>query len=48
MAYLSMGDKERAGNEEDGSNIFFDNNLGLAVEALPATFSTADLWEIPV
>lgn len=46
LAYLSMDEKERANREESGENIVFDANLGLAVEALPESFSTKDLWSM--
>ena len=43
LAYLSMDEKER--ETDDGSEeIIFDNNLGLAVENLPSSFSTAGLF----
>ena len=46
LAYLSMDDKERAGKGEDSEEITFDKNLGLAVESLPGSFSTENLWSM--
>lgn len=46
LAYLSMDEKDRGSDNNDGENIVFDTNLGLAVEAIPSTFTSANLWSI--